>query len=454
MSLVEARELDTSPPEWLVGDNTGSTTGMIPAIGTGFVWGPRTAGKSLAFGIDLGLAIANGTSFMGYPTAKGKVVYCVGEGLYDLGLRKQARLAREERDRTVAIAAIAEREGDEAARAYAASLPPYTDDNLYIVTEPFTVPLRNPSQEQTDSLRKAITAITRLNTPGPDDDPDTFDYVQLVILDSLANFTGRSISNDSSANLLVSGMQAMSRELECFILAIAHPTEKGDKMLGAGRLLNSADTEIEVRPDDVQTPGALRTASILSHKAKYSALFEQVGYRVEPCEWTQAVEDDDGNPTGETVQVRSATIRMLETGKSASGGTTQAAAPPAPPLPEIRDVERPHRKRSGLKPQHRHGLTVVPATTAPAGARPLASLSAEADTRRDLVAAVLERRCPVCHRPQSLGCDVRMSPAPWSLGRGLKGPVFAHEDRVMAAVEAAPDPEKFLTAALAAFAAA
>ena len=448
MSLYRARELDTSPPEWTVGDNSGASAGMIPGIGTGFAWGPRTAGKSLVFGVELGLAVANGVPFFGFPTQRGKVVYCAGEGIYDLGLRFKARQARQARDDTLAIAEVAKNEGDEAARAYAASLPPYTDDNLFIMDKAFTIPLINPSRAQTDSLKKAITTIQRLNTPGPDDDPDTFLYVQLVIVDPMAKFTGRSMSNDSSATLISSGLQAMSNELNTFVLAIAHPTEQGQKMLGAGALLNLADTEIEVRPDETN-PNALRTASVLSHKSKYSALFEPIAYQVEPCEWDEPELDELDEPTGKTVRVRSATVRMLEEGKPAAApGTAQAAAPPSP-LPEIRDVEQPNRKRTGLK---RHGLHAVPdaGEPAPPGIKPLKVLASDADAKREVVHTILAQHCEICSRQGGVGCDQKMTPKPLLLGRSLSGPLYAHEDRVIAAMSALPDQDQegFLNAAL------
>ena len=437
MSLVNASALDTSPPEWLVGDNKGSGAGMIPAAGTGFAWGPRTAGKSLVFGIDLGLAIANGVDFLGQPTVKSKVVYCVGEGLYDLGMRKQARLARQARDNDLAVAAIAREQGPEAAAAFAASLPAYDDSNLFILTEPFTVPLLS-SREQTASLKQAITTIKRLNTPGPDEDPETFEYIGLVQLDSLADFTGRSLSNDASANLISSGMKTLARELECFVLAIAHPTAKGDQMLGAGRLLNAADTEIEVRPDDVSAPGAPQTASVICHKSKYGAPFETVGYRIEPCEWDEPELDDDDQPTGGTVRASSATVRLIEEDVKADTAARKPAYVAAP-LPELRDPTggRP-RKRTGLKPQ-RTGLTLAADQPKPAGQLALAEL------QRDITRLVLVPKCSVCSRPGQVGCDARMTPRPQLIGRGASsGALYVHDERILDAAMAQPDPDSFL----------
>ena len=460
--IIPSRQLDRSPARWTVGDNSGATAGIIPEMGVGWGWGPRTVGKSLVLGVELGLAIANGTPWFGHPATKGKVVYCAGEGVYDLGIRIEARLAREERDRTLAIAKIAQESGDEAARQYAASLPPFTDDNLYIIPKTFVVPLISPSMTQTDSLRNVITEIQRLNTPGEDDiDPETgrvkdsFLWVQLVILDPAAKFAGRSQSNDNSANLIMSGLAELSAAVNSFVLVIAHPTEKGDKMLGAGALLNLADTDIEIRKDEVSAPGAPQTASIISHKSKYSALFPTIGYQVEPCEWDQPELGDDGQPDGKMVRVRSATVRMLEgqaDSRPAQAGPAQEKTEPRKPLPEIRDVEKPSRRRTGIRPEQRdhHGLTVVPASTAPPGTRSLNTLIAEADTKRDAVHLVLAQQCPDCGRQGGVGCDARMEPAPLLLGRLPSGPLYAHESRVEAAMNTLPDAaqDAFLTTAL------
>lgn len=87
MTLISANDLDTSPVQYLDAGN------VIPRIGTGFMWGPSTAGKSLV-ALDLALAVANGTPWLGrkinYP---GHVAYCLGEGLSGFGVRTQARLA-------------------------------------------------------------------------------------------------------------------------------------------------------------------------------------------------------------------------------------------------------------------------------------------------------------------------------------------------------------------------
>src|SRR5215467_356582 len=125
MPLVNADDLDTSPPEFLV-------EGMIPLTGTGFIWGESRWGKSLLINGELALAIANGTKFFGKRTVQGSVAICLGEGLYDAGVRKQARLAREADDRVkIATSLVSEGYTEDQAKRWLDSLPPYTDDALF-----------------------------------------------------------------------------------------------------------------------------------------------------------------------------------------------------------------------------------------------------------------------------------------------------------------------------------
>ena len=444
MSLVDFSELDTSPLRYQVAD-------MVPEVGTGFLWGQSWAGKSLV-ALDMGLAICNGVPFMGHDTIKGTVVYLVGEGLPGIGVRVKARLARQARDDTLAIAEVAKNEGDEAARAYAAALPAYTGDNFKLMTKPFPMHFTRADKPGPE-LSKAMSELTRLNTPGPDDDPDTYPYISLIIMDALANFAGElSISNDASANRITKTMHWMSQELDACLLAVAHPTADGGKMLGAGRLFNSADFVIRVAPDEVAAPGAQKTATISCQKSKDGTEFPAFGYRIEPCLWDEPVLDENDEPTGETEVVTSATVRLIEDAKADTRKPEKPSAPATPVLPEIRDVPpaRP-RKRNGLKP--RHGLTVVPAATAPPGATPLASLTAKSDAHREIARVLLAPKCPVCDRPGSVGCDPKMQPAPLKIGQTLSGPLYCHEDRIITAALAQPDPDTWLTGALAAVAA-
>jgi hypothetical protein len=482
MSLVDFSQLDTSPLRYQVDQ-------MIPEVGTGFLWGQSWSGKSLV-ALDAGLAICNGVPFMGHDTIKGTVVYLAGEGLPGIGVRVKARLARQERDDTLAIAEVARREGDEAARAFAASLPAYTGDNLKIMTRPFPMHFTRADKPGPD-LQRAVNELTRLNTPGPDDDPDTYPYISLIIMDALANFAGElSISNDASANRITKTMHWMSQELDCCLMAVAHPTADGAKMLGAGRLFNSADFVIRVAPDDVAAPGALKTATISCQKSKDGTEFPAFGYQIEPCMWDEPVLGPDDQPTGETEPVTSATVRMIDDSKAGEGRKPEPArTAPAAPLPELRDPPARPRKRNGLK--RPHGLhavpdlpgaipvpveaaehaariaamlddRVTPPAPGPSGTRPLPVLSegtpapsvvparGPATAKQDLARSLLAVRCPVCSRPASMGCDQRVAPEPLPLARTAAGYACIHEDRIVAAALAQPDPEGFLNQAIAA----
>jgi hypothetical protein len=325
MSLVVAEDLDTSPPEFLV-------EGMIPLVGAGFIWGKSRAGKSLLTNGELALSIVNGTDFFGRQVAKGSVAICLGEGLYDAGVRKQARLAREQNDRVAIAARLAEDIGDfEAAKAWLDEQPPYDDDGLFYMTEPFILPLANGG-EPTQSLRAAADALRQI--------PD----LQLVIIDALSDFTpSLSISNDASANRVVQGLKFLVRELDCAVLAVAHPVGNGSKMLGAGRLFNAADFVIQVEPD-TGTNRSIPGASVICEKNKYGKMFEPFSYYIEPCAWYEDYLDDDGNPTGEQALVESATIRATNTDTIPAKPRQKAALPKF-----VAPADNGRKKRNGVR---------------------------------------------------------------------------------------------------------
>ena len=52
-----------------------------------------------------------------------------------------------------------------------------------------------------------------------------------------------------------------------------------------------------------------------------------------------------------------------------------------------------------------------------------------------------------------MGCDARMDPPPRMIGRTLSGPLYIHDERLLAAALSQPDPEGFLDSALATLAA-
>jgi AAA domain len=365
--LISSNDLDTSPVEYVA-------AGIIPRVGTGYVWGPPGSSKSLAFGIELGLSVANGVPWFGRATIAGPVVYVVGEGMGGIGIRKQARLARQARDDTGAIAAVARDHGDAAARALAAALPAYSGDQLYVLTEPFDVRL-TARGEISASMREGIALIAALGQ-----------VPELVILDAAGDFTGGAgLSNDSVANHFAAGLKALAAELDCVVLVIAHPVANNSKMLGAGRLVAAADYVVEVQPDTAAAPGAAQTATVTVRKSKDGAIPEAFGIETLPCEWQEPERDDSGEPTGRTVTVESATVRLLEQHAPVPAPQPSRSAPAPLPVLAPAAPERP-RKRSGIRP--RHGLHVVGGDPAPTP-----------------VAALLGPQCPVrdCNRPGGMG---------------------------------------------------
>jgi hypothetical protein len=293
--LIDADQLDTSPPEWLV-------EGMIPRVGVGFWYGQRWTGKSLAVDVELALAIANGVPFMGREVVKGSVIVGLGEGLNDAGIRKQVRLEREKQDRAAKAAQIAVTDGTDAAKAWLDDQPVYDDKKMKYWTKPFALAtIRDDGEaEIPKSLRAFIVRAKKIKD------------LELVVLDSLSDFTGTiSISNDTSANRVMAGLKRLASELNCFVLCIAHPTEKGDKMIGAGRLGNAADLIVKSTPEAKDGAGH-DVSTVICEKNKYGGRFEPFSYAVEEYKWFEPILDEWGDPTGEGKLTTSATIRQLD----------------------------------------------------------------------------------------------------------------------------------------------
>ena len=293
MSFYEASRLNTSPLVYTV-------EGILPENGAGFFWGPSGSGKTFTI-LDMALAIANGQPWLGPRTLPGAVAYAAGEGGAGLGIRIKARVLRQDQDNTAAIAAVARDQGDEAARALAATLPPYTSGNLIVTDKPFPMHFLR-SNKPNDDLAQAMNELRRQNTPPPDADEETlanWPYLRLIILDALENFAGQlSVSNRSSANRIVATMQWMAAELQCCVLAVAHPVGRGanEKMVGSDRLFAAADFVIRYAPDTVAAPGALDTATISCQKSKDDVKFPPFGVELHPCEWDEPKLDTKWNP--------------------------------------------------------------------------------------------------------------------------------------------------------------
>jgi AAA domain len=331
--LINAAGLDTRPPEEVV-------KGMVPRVGAGIAWGPSYWGKSLLLGGELALSVANGEPFLGREVIRGSVALCLGEGLYDAGVRKQARIIRQRRDNAAHAAALAEIEDDpDAGAEWLAGQPPYTDDRLFIETEAFPLPVGRDGGIS-PGMRQALDGLAQI--------PD----LELVILDALPDFTGgASLSHDASASRIMLGMHAIVKELSCCVLAISHPTARGDKMIGAQRLFNSADFVYQVQPvHGSPGSGSPMVAALACEKNKYGSPFAPVQYVIEPIEWDEPATDEAGNRLdGEPdVTIRSATVRLHQP-KSAKVLRLPSAELPGQPenQPGLRLAAPP--KRTGLR---------------------------------------------------------------------------------------------------------
>lgn len=383
-SLINAADLDISPPEWLV-------EGVLPRVGFGFLRGPSYTGKSLVANNELALAVANGTPFFGHDTVQGCVAVALGEGLYDAGVRLQGRLARQVKDNAALLAAAVEAGEDPP------EFPAYTDDRLYVYTQPFQIPLQ-PGDKPAPSYTQALAQLKVLKHFG----------LELVVIDAMPDFTGSmSLSNDSSANRYILGLKMLVRELDCAILVVAHNTADNRKMIGAARLFNAADFVIEVVPD-TPMPGEPPAATLYCRKTKYGREFLPMPYQVEAVEWDQEVRDENDLPTGEMQVVSAATVRLRTDGE----GSLRAPSEPRPEglrLPDVRDVVV-ERKRSGVRK----------------AAKPAV------DPAVILTTGILSVPC-VCGAAPMTGCDLDVEGTMTSLGAVGKAPVV-HESRITAAV--------------------
>jgi len=410
MPLINADDLDITPPDFLV-------EGLFPRVGVGFVYGPSYYGKSLVIGQELGLAVANGTPFLGRATIRGMVAYCLGEGLYDAGVRKQARLIREQHDRMARAAEIARRDGQAAADAWLAAQPPYTDVRLKFMTEAFAVPV-SPQMEPTRALRRAATEMGQL--------PD----LELVILDSAADFGGLSLANDTSANRFMLGMKWLSAQLDCLVIAIAHPNGgRGNEpqRLPGSRLFASSDFVFGIEPDLESTDGS-RSATVIAEKVKCGPLPDSFAYTIEPIGWHQPDTDPETGeplPDAPPIWVTSATVRLRADDQASTGGLRLPgetdAAPPA--LPAAEPIPQRPRKRNGIRQRPRHGQFTTGTEQ-----------EQDAAERAELTGTLLAAPCPDCPATPGSSCDPMAENASPPVLIGKHPLVVVHAARMSAAV--------------------
>lgn len=351
MTLVHASRLDTSPPEYTV-------EAMLPDMGVGFGYGNSYTGKTMVLGIELCLAIANGVPFFGRESVYGSAAWCLGEGLPDAGVRIKARLIREAHDRQLQAAQIARKDGDAAAQEWLAALPTYSDDRMFVKTTAFQVPFI-AANEPPEDLQQAARELGLIED------------LRLVVLDTARRFSSLSLSNGTTSNRFMLGMSWLAAQLQCTVLAIAHPVSKGRGEVGlpGDTLFGASDFVWRFQSADDSTPDA-PAAMIIAEKVKSGPLFDPIPYELERIKWRQPPTDPE---TGEDIQgaelleVKSATVRQRESRQAPvsamllPGMTPRRTMrlPQAEPVPPSRP-----RRRTGILPDTSFRAVVAPAETA------------------------------------------------------------------------------------------
>lgn len=431
MDLIHASALDTSPPEYLV-------EGMLPDFGTGFIYGASYTGKSFVAGVKLCLAIANGTPYLGHRTVQGSAVWAIGEGLQDAGPRIRGALVDEHGLRHAQAAQIAQKQGQEAADEWLASLPPYADDRMYVYKKAFQVPF-TASNDPTAELRRAAEELSLVED------------LRLIVLDTARRFSSLSLSNGTSSNRFMMGMTWLAAQLRCTVAAIGHPVMKGrgETGLPGETLFGASDFVWRVQAGEDSTadePNGL----ILAEKVKSGDLFKPIAYDLVPVAWKQPPTDPDTGediPGAPLLQVRTRAVRLRETEEQAAGlrnarpdlreeaqGEYPELRPRASrpvPLPEPVPPSRP-RRRTGILPR-RAFPAAIPASAAAADGT-TGTTPAAGSARERVTAAILAGTCPDCAEGLAgYGCD------PGERGSGLvvlgrRPLVTAHTARLDAAV--------------------
>jgi hypothetical protein len=388
MAVIHASSLDTSPPEYVV-------EGMLPDMGCGFGYGDSYTGKTLALAIELCLAIANGMPYFGHETIRGSAAWLIGEGLQDAGVRIKARLIREQYDRKQQAIAIARMRGDEAAEAWLESLPPYTDDRMFVRTSAFTVPFTagTPGSPSED-LRQAARELGMIED------------LRLIVLDTARRFTDLSLSNGTTGNRFMKGMAWLAAQLQCTVMAIGHPVSKGrgETGLPGDTLFGASDFVWRVQAGEDSTDEA-PNAMIIGEKVKSGPLFAPVAYELERISWRQPPTDPETGEEipGELIRVNSVTVRQRADDTAEADATAPAApARPARPLPEAEAVppSRPRRRTGVLPKAGFRSVTPVPQGTG-------SDQSEDERERAALITALISGTCPDygCGKPPGISCN-------------------------------------------------
>lgn len=194
-----AKELKgMGPPEWLI-------SGVLPAEGTGVVWGDKSTFKTF-LGLSMEAAIATGTDWYDNPVKKpGTVLYIATEGKRGMG----PRIAAWETEFGLSL----------------------DDAPLYVIHEPV------------DLLKEADEFAAMV--------ADQYQDVRLVIFDTLSKSTrsGKDEIDNKEMAKAAAGAETIAQALHCFVLIIHHSTKAGNTSRGGSSLEDDVDTVFRVTRD-------------------------------------------------------------------------------------------------------------------------------------------------------------------------------------------------------------
>ena len=354
--LIKAERLDTSPIPQIL-------EGILPNMGTGWWHGPSKCGKSFAI-IKMLLDMANGVDWFGHKTIQCDVVYAIGEGAGDLGIRIKAQLAYHAQQVAAQAAIITERDGPDAAAKFMAEQPEYTSKRLFIETAAFSMPFGLDKKPSVSMLQFIASMGAKNVHPG------------LIVFDAQDDFADtKSTQNLTSASRFVAGHKYLAEQLSCFVLGVAHDTQDGKKMSGNVRFYSSCDISISVKPEQNGNSSGDSVTTVVNEKAKPGGIFEfkPFSFQALEQEWDEPLWDDDDpdlpiiDPdTGLQKTKLVKTYVVIPRADPEDGGDLSAdpvddgwSTPVAArDLPELRTPVRPPSIRNGIKPE-RTGISGV-----------------------------------------------------------------------------------------------
>lgn len=203
-SAVSWANLDEPGPEheWLI-------KGVITRGETSMVAGPSKSGKSF-FVIDIGLAVARGTSWMGRPVLKGGVIYQAGEG--SRGIKKRLRAYRREHGLLPA-------------------------DDIPFVLLPARLDLYNSIDHTEAFIDEAKYWASTFSVP-----------LELIVIDTWATATPGANENDGKdVSIVLERAARIARETGASVLIVHHMNADGAKVRGHTSILANLENVLIVR---------------------------------------------------------------------------------------------------------------------------------------------------------------------------------------------------------------